>query len=167
MKETTELIQRKQPLRDSPIWEAQAKLTARVIQEAAEALSFLGDPDDPYDVPLARATDGSIAPYQWNLIGPALFEEYEYQLLIQVLYACGWACQDFPLDDFLPQVNRDVAGTVGVWDLPQLRLYLHTLVRGEKWCDGDSSVVLEAFASGALQTIAKRLQEDESLFVPL
>lgn len=148
------LIQRHQPSSASLIWEAQAKLTAWVIQEAEEAIG-------------AISCDDSGEPYQWEVIGPSLFDEYEYQRLIQTVYACGWVCNDLPLHDFLPQVNRDVAGTVGVWAFPQLRLYLHTLMRGEKWCDGDSSVVLDAFASGALHTVADRLQNDQSLYEPL
>lgn len=153
MATTNELIHQRQPSMNSPIWKSQAELTARVIFEAADAFGELGEEGQE--------------PYQWDAIGPALFEEYEYELLLLTLYACGWVCDDLPLDDFLPQVNRDVDGTVGKWGLPQLRLYLHTLMRGEKWCGGDSSVVLEAFESGALQTVARRLQEDESLFVPL
>lgn len=150
MADTNELIQRPQPSKNSPIWKAQAELTARVIKEAEEAIGMLG-------------CDDNGEPYQWDVIGPNLFDEYEYELMIQTIYACGWVCDDFPLDDFLPQVNRDVEGTVGKWGLPQLRLYLHTLMRGEKLCDGDYSVVLEAFASGALQVVATRLQTDESL----
>lgn len=109
-------------------------------------------------------TGNEEGPYQWDAIGERLFDEYEYQLLIKALYACGWVCDDLPHDDFLPQVNRDVEGTVGKWGLSQLRLYLHTLMRGEKWCDGNSSVVLEAFDSGALWTVADRLKNDESLY---
>lgn len=159
MIETNDLIQRNQPLRGSPIWEAQAKLTARAILEAEIAFEYLWADD--------RGTLLNDLSSPWEKIGPAIFDEPDYQFLIQTIYACGWVCDDLPLDDFLPQVNRDVDGTVGKWGLPQLRLYLHTLMRGEKWCDGNSSVVLEAFDSGALQTVARRLQEDESLFVPL
>lgn len=153
MTTTDELIHHRQPFGNSPIWKTQAELTARVILEAAEALGELREEGQE--------------PYQWDVIGPALFKEYEYELLIQTLYACGWVCDDLPLHDFLPQVNRDVAGTVGVWALPQIRLYLHTLMRGEKWCDGGSSVVLEAFASGALQAVADRLENDENLYEQL
>lgn len=159
MTETNELIQRRQPLRDSPIWESQAKLTARVIQETATAYEHLWAD--------GRGTllEGLNSP--WEKIGAAIFDEPEYQFLIETIYACGWVCNDLQASDFLPQVNRDVEGTVGVWGLPLLRLYLHTLMRGEKWCDGDSSVVLDAFASGALQAVARRLESDASLYEPL
>lgn len=147
------LIQRCPPSRRSSIWEAQSRLTAKVIIHAGEQLvRTLG---------LRDATE-----LHWDRIGSRLFELPEYTLLCDTLYACGWVCTDFPLNDFLPEVNGDVAGTVGRYSLPKLRLYLHTLARGEKWCDGDGTVILPAYASGALQTVAKRLQEDETLYEP-
>ncbi|MOA63387.1 hypothetical protein D3C78_1890980 [compost metagenome] len=45
----------------------------------------------------------------------------------------------------------------------QLRHFLHTLLRNERWANGYSSPVREALGSGALELVATRLETDHSL----
>lgn len=59
----------------------------------------------------------------------------------------------------LKDINRDPQGTVGRMGLSELRWYIHTVQRANKWADCYSSPILECLASGALQLAGRRLAE--------
>lgn len=59
----------------------------------------------------------------------------------------------------LDLINRDPQGTVGCMEITDLRWFIHTIQRADKWADGFSSPILECLASGSLQLAGKRLAE--------
>ncbi len=66
---------------------------------------------------------------------------------------------DYDQRDLLDRtaINRNPQGTVGRMGLSELRWFIHTVQRSEKWADGYSSPILKCLASGALQLAGKRL----------
>jgi hypothetical protein len=73
----------------------------------------------------------------------------------------GFVIDDYEENDLvdLKEINRDPQGTVGQMEIPELRWFIHTVQRADKWADCYSSPVLECLASGALQLAGKRLSE--------
>ncbi len=70
----------------------------------------------------------------------------------------------FVMDPFDPEdyadlkaINEEPIRMIDDMDLNDLRRYIHTLQRADKWSDGLWSPVLEALASGALQRAGQRL----------
>jgi hypothetical protein len=57
----------------------------------------------------------------------------------------------------LHAINADPLRQIDGMGLSDLRRYIHTLHRADKWADGLSCPVLEALASGALQRAGLRL----------
>jgi 8-oxo-dGTP pyrophosphatase MutT (NUDIX family) len=92
-----------------------------------------------------------------------VFDLPEYRLLVGGSYATGFVCHDFEPSVPLNEINRDPAILLGHCDFPNLRHYVHTLMRGERWADGYNSPVLESAKSGALRLVAIRLRDDHSL----
>jgi 8-oxo-dGTP pyrophosphatase MutT (NUDIX family) len=92
-----------------------------------------------------------------------VFELHAYQLLVSGGYATGFVCRGFEPSVPLNEVNRDPAMFLGHCNFNDLRHYVHTLLRGERWADGYGSQILEAAKSGALRLVATRLQDDHSL----
>lgn len=73
----------------------------------------------------------------------------------------GFVLDDYEMTDLvdLKEINRDPQGTVGRMGISDLRWFIHTVQRSDKWADCYSSPVLECLASGALQLAGKRLAE--------
>lgn len=59
----------------------------------------------------------------------------------------------------LDSINRDPHRTVGGMGITDLRWFIHTVQRADKWADGYSSPILEYLVSGSLQLAGKRLGE--------
>jgi hypothetical protein len=90
------------------------------------------------------------------------YELEAYQLFTKAAYACGFVCCDLHPADVLSTVNGDPQKTLARMDLSSLRIYVHTLIRAERWNGGESSPLYEACASGAITMLAsnlRRLQE--------
>ncbi|MEX3690359.1 hypothetical protein AB3X91_17425 [Paraburkholderia sp. BR14263] len=91
----------------------------------------------------------------------------EYRLFVEGSYAGGFVCTDFAPGG--PTIERGVRveDAVGSWSFFELRHYVHTLLRSERWADGYSSPILEALIQGVLQAISRRLANDDTLYEPL
>lgn len=73
----------------------------------------------------------------------------------------GFVLGDYEMTDLvdLKRINRDPQGTVGRMGISDLRWFIHTVQRSDKWADCYASPILECLASGALQLAGKRLAE--------
>lgn len=71
----------------------------------------------------------------------------------------GFVMDPFDPEDYadLKAINEEPIRMIDDMDLNDLRRYIHTLQRADKWSDGLWSPVLEALASGALQRAGQRL----------
>jgi hypothetical protein len=89
-----------------------------------------------------------------------------YRVFNEGAYACGFVCRDLKPDNPLEAARTRPAEVIAGWSFPQLRQYVHHLVRHERWADGYSSPILDALVAGHLQQVADRLETDDSLYAP-
>lgn len=91
------------------------------------------------------------------------FDLPECRRFIVGAYAAGFVCGDLgPMKEF-EEMNSHPREHLGDAGFNRLRHWIHTLLRAERWADGYSSPVREAIASGALEIVVDRLENDESL----
>lgn len=139
-----------------PVYEVQAKFLAGLIRTMERAtVSSFG---------VHRASD-----LTWEFgQTPAPWDLPEVMAFIHGAMACGFVCTDYGLYDWvdLARIQAAPEETVRAMDSEDIRKYIHTLQRGEKWSECTSSPILQALASGALQHVADRLETDESLYLP-
>lgn len=91
----------------------------------------------------------------------------EYRLFTSGVYACGFVCSDLsPTVDLGVVAARPAESLVNL-HLPQLRHYMHTLMRSERAGFGYGSVLYEAVRSGALDVFCDRLERDANLYQDL
>jgi len=86
-----------------------------------------------------------------------------YSIFIEGAYACGFVCRDLRPDNPLEGARDRAADLIAAWTLPQLRQYVHYLVRHERFAEGYSSPILDSLIAGHLQQLADRLETDASL----
>jgi hypothetical protein len=86
-----------------------------------------------------------------------------YRIFIEGAYACGFVCRDLKPDNPLEGERERAAIVIGGWSFPELRQYVHYLVRHERFAGGYSSPILESLIAGHLQQVADRLESDDSL----
>lgn len=87
----------------------------------------------------------------------------EYERFIVGAPGAGFVCNDLaPMKDF-EDFNARPREHLSSSDFSQLRLYVHTLLRAERWADGYATPIREAVMSGALEIVADRLASDRSL----
>jgi hypothetical protein len=113
-----------------------ACLAAYGVRLATELKWEYGEKPSPWDIPeIMRFIDGSVE--------------------------LGFVLYDYDVTDLvdLKEVNRNPQGTVGRMGINDLRWFIHTLQRSDKWADCYSSPILEILASGALQRAGRRLTE--------
>lgn len=91
------------------------------------------------------------------------FKLEAYRVFIEGAYACGFVCRDLRPDNPLEGARDRAASLIAGWTLPELRQYVHYLVRHERFADGYSSPILESLIAGHLQQLANRLETDDSL----
>lgn len=91
------------------------------------------------------------------------FKLEAYRIFIEGAYACGFVCRDLKPDNPLEGERERAAALIAGWSFPELRQYLHYLVRHERFADGYSSPILESLVAGHLQQVADRLESDDSL----
>lgn len=96
---------------------------------------------------------------------PTPWDVPEVMRFIKGLMACGLTFGPYDFDDLLDLAAIDAhpAETLGAMEFPELRRYLHTLHRADKWADAYSSPILASLASGALQRAARRLRDPRML----
>lgn len=136
------------------IFESQARFIAHLIQDLDRACMRA------YHLQSIREVrfEFGMTPEPWDLP--------EYTRFITGCMASGFVCGDIGVDDWLDlaSINREPESSIARMTAYDLRLYLHTLHRAEKWGDCLASPILDAFASGALPALAQRFLEDESLY---
>jgi hypothetical protein len=93
-----------------------------------------------------------------------LFKLDAYRILLEGAYACGFVCGDLKPDNPLEAARERPLEAIDGWAFPQLRQYVHYLVRHERWADGYSSPIFDALVNGFLQRVADRLEHDDSLY---
>jgi hypothetical protein len=91
------------------------------------------------------------------------FKLEAYRIFIEGAYACGFVCRDLKPDNPLEGERERATQVIAGWSFPELRQYVHYLVRHERWADGYSSPILDSLAAGHLQQVADRLETDDSL----
>ncbi len=91
------------------------------------------------------------------------FKLEAYRIFIEGAYACGFVCRDLKPDNPLEGKRERAAAVIAGWSFPELRQYVHYLVRHERFADGYSSPILESLIAGHLQQVADRLESDDSL----
>jgi ADP-ribose pyrophosphatase YjhB (NUDIX family) len=140
----------------SPIFEPQAKFMATLILELEAACIRAYGLRSRQEI---RWGD-HLSPTPWDLP--------EYRRFVEGAPACGFVVEGFPPEEWLDleDIDRHPERAVSIMGPKDIREYLHTLHRSEKWADGYSSPMFEALASGALQAVARRLLEDDSLYEP-
>lgn len=94
------------------------------------------------------------------------FKLESYRVFIEGAYACGFVCGDLKPDNPLETERERPVDAIARWSFPQLRQYVHYLVRHEVWAERFSSPIYTALADGHLQRIADRLDADDSLYEP-
>lgn len=145
-------IRRKPASKRAAVNEFQARLLALLI-EALEAAALSRFGVQGHDrLPVERHGEFTALP--------------EYRLFVEGAHACGFVCADFAPGGPTIERGARVEDAVGSWSFFELRHYVHTLLRSERWADGYSSPILEALIQGALQAISRRLANDENLYEP-
>jgi hypothetical protein len=147
---SAKLIQHGPFSRRTPLNQAQVDLWVAVVRLLhATALRLFGVeaasrlPDDAWE----------------RLIG-----EPDYELFVQASHGAGFVCTDFtPTDPIRWQDRSNPAPDVAAASLPQLRHWVHFLLRSEKWADGEGSPVVDALRDGRLMAVAERLARDPAL----
>lgn len=145
-------ISRRAPSKRSAVTQHQARHLVQLIRVLErEALTHFRAPVAAR-LPRERFTD--------------FFKLEAYRVFIEGAYACGFVCNDLKPDNPLESERARATGTIAGWTFPQLRQYVHHLVRHERWADGFSSPLFAALADGHLQQVADRLDQDDSLYEP-
>lgn len=147
------LVSRRPGSRRAQVNEHQARCLAMLIRNLERGLVDQFRVRDVHALPPDRFAD------IWDLP--------QYRMFIEGAHACGFVCRDFSLDGPWLKPEDQPSATIPGWDFPELRHYVHMLVRGERWSDRYSSPIFEAIASGALGLVARQLEENEALYEPL
>ncbi len=90
-----------------------------------------------------------------------------YELFVLGAYACGFVCSDLRPDADLNAVARRSGEALHDMSLPQIRHYVHTLLRSERAGYGYGSVIYDALRARALDALCERLQSGSDLYESL
>jgi hypothetical protein len=143
-------ISRRTPGRSSVVNQHQARHLAQLVHLLErEALTHFRVPVAS-KLPIDRHAD--------------FFKLEAYRIFVEGAYACGFVCSDLKPDNPLEGERTRAPQAIDAWTFPELRQYVHYLLRHERWSDGYSSPILEALAQGHLQRVAERLERDDSLY---
>lgn len=91
----------------------------------------------------------------------------EYGLFTSGVYACGFVCSDFSPTIDLEAISARPTEMLTDMTFPQMRHYMHTLMRSERAGYGYGSVLYEALRVGALEILCERLERDPNLYETL
>lgn len=97
----------------------------------------------------------------------AFTELPEYELFTAGTYACGFVCSDLTPDVDLDTVKCRPREVLSSMTLPQLRHYVHTLMRSERAGYGYGSVIYEALRAGVIEALCERLERGSDLYESL
>lgn len=142
------LINRKAPSKHSPVYAEQAKFLAILARDLI----------DEYRMTIEL--EGKELDLSEFFIIPA------YIRFLHGAYACGFVCRDFtpdfPIDAMLIRPRESLSAL----SFHQLRHYVHTLLRAERWADGYSSPIRSALDAGTVEALHDRLLNDDTLYEP-
>lgn len=134
--------------RRTPVYEVQAHYMAKVIRSLVDTCSRLFKPN----------TELTLENF-YKFQGLSEYKQFE-----DAAPVCGFVCTDysrfFPLDN-VHERPREVIPSL---PFSKIRHYIHTLQRAEKWNSEYSTSLWTAIQSGALLLVARRLEEDQSLY---
>jgi hypothetical protein len=91
------------------------------------------------------------------------FKLESYRIFIEGAYACGFVCRDLNPDNPLESERERAVAAIDGWRFPEIRQYVHYLLRHERWADGYSSPIMDSLVEGHLQRVAERLETDDTL----
>lgn len=91
-------------------------------------------------------------------------EAPEYQIFEEAAFVCGFVCADYSRLFPIEKAHSNSAETIPALSLSELRHYVHTLQRAEKWNSDYSTALWTAVMCGALPLVARRLESDRSLY---
>lgn len=147
------LIVRRAASKRSPIHESQAQHLCGLIRFMVQAVVDQWEVDSVADLPED----------DWE----TFTELPEYELFTQGAYACGFVCSDLRPDADLTAVARRPSEALRGMSLPQIRHYVHTLLRSERGTYGYGSFIYDALRAGALDALCERLQSGSDLYESL
>ncbi len=147
------LIVRRAPSQRSAINESQAQHLCSLIRfMVQEALAH-------FEV----ESVADLAEEDWD----AFTELPGYELFTLGAYACGFVCSELRPDADLNAVASRPGEALRSMALPQIRHYVHTLLRSERAGYGYGSVIYDALRAGALDALCERLQYGSDLYESL
>ena len=88
----------------------------------------------------------------------------EYKQFEEAAFVCGFVCTDYSRFFPLENVHERPREVIPSLSFAKLRHYIHTLQRAEKSKSEYSTSLWTAVQSGALSLVARRLEEDQSLY---
>jgi hypothetical protein len=88
----------------------------------------------------------------------------DYKQFEEAAFVCGFVCADYSRFFPLENVHERPREVIPSLSFANLRHYIHTLQRAEKWNSEYSTSLWTAVQSGALSMVADRLEEDQALY---
>lgn len=146
----SQLIVRRAPGKRSTINEFQTQLLCTLTRHLVRCALDLFDVDSVDKLP----ADG------WKSFSGLA----EYNLFIQGAYACGFVCRDLTPHADLNAVRLGPSEALQDTSLPQLRHYIHTLLRAERASDGYGSHIYEAHRAGVFTALCELLEDCSALY---
>lgn len=150
---STALIVRRAASKRSAINEFQAQHLCALARHMVQAVVEQSEVDSVDDLP----EEG------WE----AFTKMPEYELFVQGAYACGFVCSDLIPDVDLNAVTSRPREMLREMSLPQLRHYVHTLMRSERAGHGYGSVIYDALRAGVFDVFCERLEYGSDLYESL
>lgn len=129
------------------------------IQDCAEMARIIQD-IEPACLAAYGVRSSSDLKWEWGQ-EPLPWSIPEIMRFIHGSIELGFVLDDYEMADLvdLKEINRDPQEFVGCMGISEIRWFIHTVQRADKWADCYASPVLECLASGALQLAGKRLAE--------
>jgi hypothetical protein len=129
------------------------------IQDCAEMARIIQDME-PACLTAYSVRSASDLKWEWNE-EPSPWSIPEIMRFIYGSIELGFVLDDYEVTDLidLEKINRDPQVCIGCMGISEIRWFIHTIQRADKWADSYASPVLECLASGALQLAGKRLAE--------
>ncbi len=97
----------------------------------------------------------------------AFTEMPEYEQFVLGAYAFGFVCSDLIPNVDLNAVTSRPQEMLRETTLPQLRHYIHTLMRSERAGHGYGSVIYDALRAGVFEVVCERLEYGSDLYESL
>lgn len=147
------LIARRAAGKRSAINEHQAQHLLTLARCMTEAAIFQWEVDSVADLP----QDG------WE----AFTDLQEYELFVLGAYACGFVCSDLIPNADMNLITSRPHEALREMSLPQIRHFVHTLMRSERAGHGYGSVIYGALRAGVFEALCERLEYGSDLYESL